>query len=88
MKISYVRNFVTLMAIFAFCLMAGCVQDKSLVTGEAKSLEWFMEHENERQKALEICKENNWQLKGLPNCENAIRAETITRIQQKRKYRK
>ncbi|MDD3293115.1 MAG: EexN family lipoprotein [Geobacteraceae bacterium] len=88
MNISYVRNVVTLMAILAFCLMAGCVQDKSLVTEEAKSLEWFMEHENERQEALLICKENNWQLKGLPNCEKAIRAETVARIQQKRKYRK
>ena len=76
------------MAIDVFCLMAGCGQDKSLVTGKTKSLEWFMEHENERQEALEICKENNWQLKGLPNCENAIRAETIARIQQKRKHRK
>jgi hypothetical protein len=69
------------------CLQVGCTKDKSLVTGETKSLKWFMEHPDEREEALAICREDNWALKGLPNCDNAIGAETVIRSNRKEKIK-
>jgi hypothetical protein len=83
-KISSVRNSILLAVALSCCLSIGCSRDKSLVTGEKKSIEWFMGHPEERQEALAICEENNWELKDLPNCENAIGAETVVRVQRKR----
>jgi|GEM_PF-6738628 hypothetical protein len=86
-KISYVRNAVFFIAILSCGLLLGCGPDKSLVTGEVKSIEWFMEHPDERREALAVCRENNWELKDLPNCDHAIGAETVVRIQRKRMNR-
>ncbi|APG23885.1 MAG: EexN family lipoprotein [Syntrophotalea acetylenica] len=79
-----VRNAVLLIVVFSCCFLGGCGQDKSLVTGETKSFEWFIEHPDARRKALSVCSENNWELKDLPNCDNAIEAETVVRVRRKR----
>lgn len=87
LKTSYVRNAVFVVAVLSCCLFIGCGRDKSLVTGETKSIEWFIEHPDERREALAVCRENNWELKDLPNCDNAIGAETVVRIRRKRMKR-
>lgn len=84
-KTSYVRNLILFIVTLACCLQVGCTKDKSLVTGETKSLKWFKDHPDEREKALAICKEDNWALKGLPNCKNAINAEIVIRSDRKGK---
>lgn len=83
-KFSCARNTILFIAALFCGFLIGCSRDKSIITGETKSAEWFLEHPDERREALAICEENNWELKNAPNCEHALNAETVARMQRKR----
>lgn len=41
---------------------------------EVKTVEYYKEHANERKAKIEECKNNPGELRGTPNCTNAIAA--------------
>lgn len=69
--LSCARN--TLILVLASLSLQGCFSSEE----ETKSVEWYLEHENERQAKLEACNNNPGELKDTPNCQNAVRAEVV-----------
>lgn len=71
-KISYVRNFAVV-ALVGFAL-TGCFDDTPTI-GPVQTVEWYKEHDDERQAILKRCVNNPGELQETPNCVNAIQAE-------------
>lgn len=71
-KISYTRK-IALIAMVSLAL-TGCF-DKGPDTGHVQTVDWYKNHDNERQKMLKTCSDNPGELKDDPNCINAIQAE-------------
>lgn len=69
MNISCARSLAVV--ILASFTLAGCF-DESLDTGPVQTVDWYKEHDNERQTLLEKCSNNPGELKNDPNCTNAL----------------
>lgn len=72
MKISYVRNLVMILSLVFF---TACNQGKTPATGKTHTVDWFKSHKNERKMVLQECRNNPGELKHMPNCQNATKAE-------------
>lgn len=70
-------NAITFVVIGIACsfLSTGCSDEKTLATGETHTVQWFKEHNVERQAVLDECANNPGVLGNLPNCQNAETAE-------------
>lgn len=74
MTFSCARNFV--MVAMVSLALAGCFEEDIQANEPPHSVEWFKKHDAERQVTLEECADNPGELRGTPNCENALEAET------------
>lgn len=70
-------NVGALFVIGIACLFffSGCSKKETLATGETHTVEWFKEHNKERQAVLKECSNNPGEMADLPNCQNAETAE-------------
>ena len=72
MKFSCTRNFAVVVLV-SFAL-TGCFDDTP-EAGPVQTVDWYKTHNDERKATLEGCANNPGELKGTPNCENALEAE-------------
>lgn len=70
---SCVRIFIFL-CLTCFVL-TGCFEEKSPAKGETHTVEWFKNHKEEREVVLRECSNNPGELRHLPNCQNAAKAD-------------
>ncbi|MFO7582070.1 EexN family lipoprotein [Guyparkeria sp.] len=57
--------------------LAGCGEDGPATSTPTQTVEWFQAHETEREAVLADCANNPGEMRDVPNCVNAQKAERI-----------
>lgn len=70
--------------LFSAITLFGCNEKKADIT---QTVDWYVEHNQERKETLDECSNNPGELRGAPNCTNAAVAERMRATKSTKSYR-